>query len=116
MLTRVKLRVKRELTVFSIACMCLGLLLWARLVLVTGYPRTATASPVPSNLDTDLTRTAVPLAAPRTAPRSHRGTRHAQQPQETPAAQQPRDNTPPEPASGDDTHAEPAQPQTAPQR
>lgn len=36
---------KRQYTVFSIACMAFGLLLWARFILVTGHPRTATARP-----------------------------------------------------------------------
>ncbi len=39
--------VKRKLTVFSIAVMSLGLLLWARLILVTGRPRMAVAQPQP---------------------------------------------------------------------
>ncbi len=41
----------------SVAFMCLGLLLWARFILVTGHPRTATASPVEPL--PELTRTVV---------------------------------------------------------
>lgn len=37
--------VQRGVTFFGVAVMCFGLLLWARLVLVTGHPRTATADP-----------------------------------------------------------------------
>ncbi len=49
----------------SVAFMCLGLLLWARFILVTGHPRTATASPpVPAPA---LTRTVVAAPA-QTAP------------------------------------------------
>lgn len=37
--------VRRQWTFFSIAFMAFGLLLWARFILVTGHPRTATAVP-----------------------------------------------------------------------
>ena len=35
----------RKFTVFGVALTAMGLLLWARLILVTGHPRTATATP-----------------------------------------------------------------------
>ncbi|MGD9688792.1 MAG: hypothetical protein AB7K52_02465 [Phycisphaerales bacterium] len=40
-----RLRSTRRLTVFGIAVMAMGLLLWARLILVTGHPREAIADP-----------------------------------------------------------------------
>ena len=36
-------RRQRAFVCFTVAAGCFGLLLWARLLLVTGYPRTATA-------------------------------------------------------------------------
>lgn len=47
----VNIRAKRKLTVFSIAMMAMGLLLWARLILVTGRPRTALAQPQPQAVE-----------------------------------------------------------------
>lgn len=41
----VKPRVRRQISIFSLVLVAFGLLLWARLVLVTGHPRTATADP-----------------------------------------------------------------------
>jgi hypothetical protein len=38
-------RLSRRLTFFSLAVMAFGLLLWARLILVTGRPRMAIADP-----------------------------------------------------------------------
>lgn len=35
----------RGVTYFGLVVVCFGLLLWARLILVTGHPRTATAEP-----------------------------------------------------------------------
>ncbi|MFN0011202.1 MAG: hypothetical protein ACKVS8_06100 [Phycisphaerales bacterium] len=64
-----KIIVKRQLTVMSVAFMCLGLLLWARFMLVTGHPRTATAQPIipaPRITDTVVPRgPAVPAAQPQ---------------------------------------------------
>jgi hypothetical protein len=39
---------RTPITVFSLVVMAFGLLLWARLVLVTGHPRVATAEPRPA--------------------------------------------------------------------
>ena len=71
---------KRQFTVMSVAFMCLGLLLWARFILVTGHPRTATASP--PDEPAAITRTVVvvpqkpatPPAAQEIAPPAARGT------------------------------------------
>jgi len=41
----VKPRLKRQVTYFSLAVAAFGLLLWARLILVTGRPRAAIADP-----------------------------------------------------------------------
>ncbi len=40
-----RLRNTRRLTIFGITVAAMGLLLWARLILVTGRPRTAIADP-----------------------------------------------------------------------
>jgi len=48
-------RRQRAFVCFTVAAGCFGLLLWARLLLVTGYPRTATA---------DETRVFAPMHPP----------------------------------------------------
>lgn len=61
---------KRQFTVMSVAFMCLGLLLWARFILVTGHPRTATASPPQE--PAPITRTVV-VVPPRSPAPAHEG-------------------------------------------
>lgn len=47
----------------AVAVLALGLLLWARLILVTGHPRTAIAKPEPAK---------APAAVKPAAPAAHR--------------------------------------------
>ncbi len=63
-----KLVARRQMTVFSIAVMAFGLLLWARFILVTGHPRTATAVPLPTHASAEATNRVSPARRPAAQP------------------------------------------------
>lgn len=44
-------RLRGPATFVAVVAVAFGLLLWARLILVTGHPRTATAAPSPKAVD-----------------------------------------------------------------
>lgn len=67
-LSDMKLVARRQMTVFSIAVMAFGLLLWARFILVTGHPRTATAVPLPAHASAEATNRVSPAQRPVAQP------------------------------------------------
>jgi hypothetical protein len=62
---------RQQFTCFGIACVCLGLLLWARLILVTGHPRQAIATPGQAAL-AGKPQQPGPAAQPDGAPQAHK--------------------------------------------
>ncbi|MGQ0627060.1 MAG: hypothetical protein ACT4PL_03050 [Phycisphaerales bacterium] len=57
-------RRQRAFVVFTVSASCFGLLLWARLLLVTNHPRTALAIPTPEESGYPLPRPIPRLPVP----------------------------------------------------
>lgn len=65
-------------TFVAVVAVAFGLLLWARLILVTGHPRTATAAPSPKAVDRQAGENLTPEATPGASTKS--GTENTQGP------------------------------------